>query len=229
MQLEKTPFYKKNWFIFLSLTFFFPLGVFLIWRYTFFKKSTKVIISLIFTIFFVITLTLPNTDSNEESDTSNHQQETKDSNKIEIPASNTNEDPKINNEKNSIKTNDVIIDNSENQTNQLRNSVENELHLGKVEELGQFGANTNILISVDKNLTKNMTKKTINQAIAQTLIGINKANTDVKSANIGIKINGTRVASSRWNEDAINNIEKYKNEIYDNPAKYAESFNNTYK
>ena len=39
-----------------------------------------------------------------------------------------------------------------------------------------------------------MTKKTINQAIAQTLIGINKANTDVKSANIGIKINGTRVA-----------------------------------
>ncbi|WP_447551295.1 hypothetical protein [Staphylococcus haemolyticus] len=74
-----------------------------------------------------------------------------------------------------------------------------------------------------------MTKKTINQAIAQTLIGINKANTDVKSANIGIKINGTRVASSRWNEDAINNIEKYKNEIYDNPAKYAESFNNTYK
>ncbi|MDU5816456.1 MAG: hypothetical protein E6Z52_06735, partial [Staphylococcus sp.] len=122
-----------------------------------------------------------------------------------------------------------IIDNSENQTNQLRNSVENELHLGKVQELGQFGTNTNILISIDHNLTKNMTKKTINQAIAQTLIGINKANTDVKSANIGIKINGTRVASSRWNEDAINNIEKYKNEIYDNPAKYAESFNNTYK
>lgn len=108
------------------------------------------------------------------------------------------------------KTKDVIIDNSENQTNQLRNSVENELHLGKVEELGQFGTNTNILISIDHNLTKNMTKKTINQAIAQTLIGINKANTDVKSANIGIKINGTRVASSRWNEDAINNIEKYK-------------------
>ena len=108
------------------------------------------------------------------------------------------------------KTKDVIIDNSENQTNQLRNSVENELHLGKVQELGQFGTNTNILISIDHNLTKNMTKKTINQAIAQTLIGINKANTDVKSANIGIKINGTRVASSRWNEDAINNIEKYK-------------------
>ena len=33
---------------------------------------------------FVITLILPNIDSNEESDTSNHQQETKDSNKIEI-------------------------------------------------------------------------------------------------------------------------------------------------
>lgn len=74
-----------------------------------------------------------------------------------------------------------------------------------------------------------MTKKTINQAIAQTLIGINKANTDVKSANIGIKINGTRVASSRWNEDAINNIEKYKNEIYDNRRNIFESFNNTYK
>ena len=126
------------------------------------------------------------------------------------------------------KTKDVIIDNSENQTNQLRNSVENELHLGKVEELGQFGTNTNILISIDHNLTKNMTKKTINQAIAQTLIGINKANTDVKSLILE-KINGTRVASSRWNEDAINNIEKYKMKSMIIQTKYVESFNNTYK
>ena len=95
---RKTPFYKKLVYIFV-LNIFLSIRVFLIWRYTFFKKSTKVIISLIFTIFFVITLILPNIDSNEESDTSNHQQETKDSNKIEIPASNTNEDPKINNEK----------------------------------------------------------------------------------------------------------------------------------
>ena len=155
--LEKHHFIK-NWFIFLSLTFFFPLGVFLIWRYTFFKKSTKVIISLIFTIFFVITLILPNIDSNEESDTSNHQQETKDSNKIEIPLQIQMKILKLTMKK-FDKTKDVIIDNSENQTNQLRNSVENELHLGKVEELGQFGTNTNILISIDHNLTKNMTKR----------------------------------------------------------------------
>ena len=81
---RKTPFYKKLVYIFV-LNIFLSIRVFLIWRYTFFKKSTKVIISLIFTIFFVITLILPNIDSNEESDTSNHQQETKDSNKIEIP------------------------------------------------------------------------------------------------------------------------------------------------
>ena len=74
-----------------------------------------------------------------------------------------------------------------------------------------------------------MTKKTINRAIAQTLIGINNANTGVKSANIGVKIGSTRVVSSKWNEDAIKNIEKYKNEIYDNPAQYAESFNKIYK
>lgn len=229
MQLEKTPFYKKDWFIFLSLMFFFPLGVFLMWRYTSFKKSTKIIISLAFAIFFVLALTLPDSDSDEETNNSTQQHETKESNKVETPASNAKEDTKINKENNSINTNDSNVDNNEDQTIKLRNSVEDELHLGKVEELGQFDTNTNILISVDNNLTENMTKKTINQAIAQTLIGINKANSGVKSANIGVKINGTRVVSSKWNEDAIKNIEKYKNEVYDNPAKYAESFNKTYK
>lgn len=229
MQLEKTPFYKKYWFIFLSLMFFFPLGVFLMWRYTPFKKSTKIVISLVFAIFFVLALTLPDSDSDEESNNSTQQHETKESNKVETPASNTKEDPKINNENNSINNNDSIVDNSEDQTIKLRNSVETELHLGKVEELGQFDTNTNILISVDNNLTENMTKKTINRAIAQTLIGINNANTGVKSANIGVKIGSTRVVSSKWNEDAIKNIEKYKNEIYDNPAQYADSFNKIYK
>ncbi|MDS3904003.1 hypothetical protein RJB87_01890 [Staphylococcus hominis] len=199
------------------------------WRYTPFKKSTKIVISLVFAIFFVLALTLPDSDSDEESNNSTQQHETKESNKVETPASNTKEDTKINNENNSINNNDSIVDNSEDQTIKLRNSVETELHLGKVEELGQFDTNTNILISVDNNLTENMTKKTINRAIAQTLIGINNANTGVKSANIGVKIGSTRVVSSKWNEDAIKNIEKYKNEIYDNPAQYADSFNKIYK
>ncbi|MCH4414289.1 hypothetical protein [Staphylococcus haemolyticus] len=229
MQQEKTSFYKKDWFIFLSLIFFFPLGVFLMWRYTSFKKSTKIIISFVFAILFVLAIILPDSDSDEESNNSTQKYETKESNKVETTASNTKEDTKINKENNSNNTNVSIVDNNEDQSIKLRNSVEDELHLAKVEELGQFDTNTNILISVDNNLTENMTKKTINHAIAQTLIGINKANTGVKSANIGVKINGARVVSNKWNEDAIKNSEKYKNEIYDNPAQYAESFNKTYK
>lgn len=42
------PFYKKNWFIWLTLIFIFPIGLILLWVMSGYSKKVKVIISLVF-------------------------------------------------------------------------------------------------------------------------------------------------------------------------------------
>jgi hypothetical protein len=38
--------YKKNWFMWLIMVIFFPIGLFLLWKYSSYKKSTKAIITI---------------------------------------------------------------------------------------------------------------------------------------------------------------------------------------
>lgn len=52
-----SPFYTKNWFIWVCLILFCPLGIFLMYRYTDYKKQTKLIISAAVIIFTIIALT----------------------------------------------------------------------------------------------------------------------------------------------------------------------------
>lgn len=47
------PFYKKTWFSIALLLLFTPIGLFLIWAYTDWKKGTKIAVSAIMTLFFV--------------------------------------------------------------------------------------------------------------------------------------------------------------------------------
>lgn len=48
-----TPFYKKTWFSIILLLLFTPIGLFLIWAYTDWKKGTKIAVSAVMTLFFV--------------------------------------------------------------------------------------------------------------------------------------------------------------------------------
>ena len=43
----KVKFYQKSWFIVLALIFFWPLGVFLMWKYSKWNKIVKIIISIL--------------------------------------------------------------------------------------------------------------------------------------------------------------------------------------
>jgi len=61
-------FYHKNWFIWLSLIFFAPLGIILLWTQKKYKPFPRVILSIIFLIFFIIVL--PKGEVNE-TDTAN--------------------------------------------------------------------------------------------------------------------------------------------------------------
>src|SRR5690625_1425067 len=45
---EDRKFYQTTWFIVLSLIFFFPLGLILMWRNTKFGKTARIVITVIF-------------------------------------------------------------------------------------------------------------------------------------------------------------------------------------
>ena len=39
--------YQKNWFMWIMVVIFFPIGLFLLWKYSNYKKSTKAIITIV--------------------------------------------------------------------------------------------------------------------------------------------------------------------------------------
>lgn len=50
------PFYKRMWFIVLMLIVFAPMGIILLWNFGKQQKNTKLVLSVIFGIFFIIVL-----------------------------------------------------------------------------------------------------------------------------------------------------------------------------
>lgn len=46
-QNEKTPFYRKNWFVILMIIFLFPIGLILMWMQTNWKKSVKWVVTVV--------------------------------------------------------------------------------------------------------------------------------------------------------------------------------------
>ena len=46
--------YQKNWFIWLMLFLFFPIGLFLLWKYCTYQKKAKLIITAVIVLFVVV-------------------------------------------------------------------------------------------------------------------------------------------------------------------------------
>lgn len=61
----KEKFYKKTWFIVLTLFIFAPLGIFLMFRYKHWKLPIKITLALFFALIFIITITAEKTDSKQ--------------------------------------------------------------------------------------------------------------------------------------------------------------------
>ena len=62
MEISK-KFYQKKWFAILLLIFFAPVGIFLIFKYGHFKKATNIVLSIVFGIFFLVTVSSVGSDS----------------------------------------------------------------------------------------------------------------------------------------------------------------------
>lgn len=66
---ENVKFYTQDWFMWIMLIFFAPVGIFLMWKYhTEMKKNTKIIISIIFGIIFIVALIVPSDETNNTGD-----------------------------------------------------------------------------------------------------------------------------------------------------------------
>jgi len=74
---EDKKIYEKDWFMWLTLIFIAPLGIFLMWKYnTKMKKNTKIVLSIVFGLLFIIAATSGNSSSTE-TDTNNRYESNK--------------------------------------------------------------------------------------------------------------------------------------------------------
>ena len=48
-----------------------------------------------------------------------------------------------------------------------------------------------------------MTSKEVKHILGDTLVGLQKSKVDLNSANIGVKVDGSRVVSSKWSKESI--------------------------
>ena len=81
--MENTKFYQKNWFIWLVLIIFFPVGVFLLWKYSQYSKISKVLISIVVLIFCIVVYT-PTEKIEIKADTESVKEEINNIQKTEI-------------------------------------------------------------------------------------------------------------------------------------------------
>ena len=68
----KPKFYEQNWFMWIMLIFFAPVGIFLMWKFhPEMKNNTKKVLTIVFAIFFIMIMVSANNEDNENSDSTN--------------------------------------------------------------------------------------------------------------------------------------------------------------
>lgn len=92
-------FYQSNWFIILMLIFVFPLGIFLMWRYTSWKKFWKISVTVLIALIFLGQVGIANendqeTSHNKTAHTSQHHQSKDKENKKDSDSSKKEESSK---------------------------------------------------------------------------------------------------------------------------------------
>lgn len=68
--VKQTKFYEKKWFLWVSLVFLPPLGIFLLWKFHPGKtKKVKIILTVIFALWFIIVMVTPKDSGNSTANT----------------------------------------------------------------------------------------------------------------------------------------------------------------
>lgn len=62
---ENKQIYEKTWFIIFLLIFFFPVGLFLMWKYSHWSKAVKVIVTILIGLMVIFTIVSDNSENND--------------------------------------------------------------------------------------------------------------------------------------------------------------------
>ncbi|HOJ48264.1 MAG TPA: hypothetical protein PLD48_05255, partial [Bacillota bacterium] len=111
-------FYQKNWFIWLMLIFIAPVGIVLLWTQKKYNPTNRVILSVIFLVFFI--LVVPK--SNEDNKNSEHVAIENENNPSQIVLEATQEEHST--ADNTSKSEDISRDDENIDDNQLYNNLE---------------------------------------------------------------------------------------------------------
>ncbi len=76
---SREKFYEKQWFMWIMLVLFAPVGIFLMWKYNRFSKLPRIAISAVFAIFFLV-MAFPNQSSGTTNNQTKSQTQVSDQN-----------------------------------------------------------------------------------------------------------------------------------------------------
>ncbi len=69
---KKIKFYQKTWFLWVMLIFFTPVGIALLWIQNRYKKNARIILSIVFSLYFVLVLLSNDSEDIQEPRISNY-------------------------------------------------------------------------------------------------------------------------------------------------------------
>ncbi len=76
-EVEKPKFYAQEWFMWLMLVFFAPIGIFLMWKFNNkMQKKSKIILTVVFAILFIFILATGSSESDNDTTNNNNSYET---------------------------------------------------------------------------------------------------------------------------------------------------------
>lgn len=82
---EKSKFYAQAWFMWVMLIFFAPVGIFLMWKFhPEMKKNTKIILTVVFAILFLIIAVGGNSEESKTDNTDNGNGNTYEVSKVKV-------------------------------------------------------------------------------------------------------------------------------------------------
>lgn len=211
-------FYERTWFVIIMLIFFFPLGLFLMWKFKDWTKGVKWIVTIVVVLVAILGFATDENDGEEKKQetntTTDSKEDSKDSKKDNAEKNNSKKDTKTKEEKqkSEIKKDDKPLTDEEKLDKKLKEDVRSADIKGV--EFGNGPSDVTIKLDGKSAMSDKSTTRSFKMATAEALLALKESKINVNNADIyvyhdlndGMKDEEKMVMSSRWDKETIDEM-----------------------
>lgn len=214
-------FYERTWFVIIMLIFFFPLGLFLMWKFKDWTKGVKWIVTVVVVLVAIFGFATDENDGEEKkqetnttTDSKEDSKDSKEDKKDNAEKYNSKNDTKTKEEKqkSEIKKDDKPLTDKEKLDKKLKDDVSSADIKGV--EFGNGPSDVTIKLDGKSAMSDKSTTRGFKMATAEALLALKESKINVNNADIyvyhdlndGMKDEEKMVMSSRWDKETIDEM-----------------------